>query len=175
LKLNKETLLAIATFEIAWVLLILGHQSWWLYVALLMMLAYFIIEKIKLAPPQSVYLNRLYLTVVGVTADFLLSWFELIRFTESTYFIPIWLFLMWVLFAITFDQAYQWLANKSFFAALLGAVFGPAAYWGASKISAVEILSPLIFTVVSAVFWGILFVIQTQGLVPRLMKNKPSL
>ena len=39
----------------------------------------------------------------------------------------------------------------------IGAVFGPFAYWAASWISEVTIITPLIFTLASAVFWGALF------------------
>ena len=39
----------------------------------------------------------------------------------------------------------------------IGAVFGPFAYWAASWISEVTILSPVVFTLASGIFWGSLF------------------
>lgn len=105
------------------------------------------------------YFSVLSIILVGIAVDFLLTAFNLIDFAQGQ-LMPAWLMLLWVLFALTFFAGYRWL-NKLpvIVSVILGGIFGPLAYWAASKISSVEILSPVLFSSISAIFWSLLFLV----------------
>jgi len=108
------------------------------------------------APSKSVYLNRAALLLAGCIVDWSLARLELIEFSSSTS-LPFWLILMWILFAITFDDCFSWLKRRVLVGATLGSIFGPSAYWAASRLSNVEIVAPVYFTLFSSLIWGIIF------------------
>jgi hypothetical protein len=109
-------------------------------------------------PSANNYLIRLALFLIGCSADWSFAKLGMIDFSSDNRVLPSWLIIMWLLFSATFYNCFSWLKNKSIMAALLGSVFGPLAYWGASRLSTVEILSPITFTLSSVLFWGFTFV-----------------
>ena len=106
--------------------------------------------------------TRLLLALVGFTFDSIIQAIGLIQFAPQSDFsafnaAPMWLFLMWIWFTATFSVCYRWLIDRAQIAIVVGAIFGPCAYWGASKLTLVNIVEPLLFTGVSILFWGSLF------------------
>lgn len=60
-----------------------------------------------------------------------------------TFFAPAWILALWMAFAMTFNHALGWLRGRLRWAAALGAMGGPLAYWSAERIfSAVTLPSP---------------------------------
>ncbi len=51
----------------------------------------------------------------------------------------VWMVSLWVMFAMTLRHSLGWLRGRYLPAALLGAVFGPLAYWAGSRIGAIYI------------------------------------
>lgn len=108
------------------------------------------------------YIARGAFAVLGFAMDSLFQSCQLIDFNTNTAgtspgFAPLWLLLMWIWFSVTLSACYQWLVGKAYIAAAFAAVFGPAAYWGASKLTSVAILEFWPFVLVSGLFWGLLF------------------
>lgn len=82
---------------------------------------------------------------------------------------PAWLVGIWICFGTTLFHSLSILENKPALAAALGAVGGPIAYFGGSKISDGQILfpeAPLVSLVALAIVWGVT--------VPLLFKIKQS-
>ncbi len=105
--------------------------------------------------------------VIGIFVDFLLASFQLIQFSNSTT-LPIWLVCLWIWFGVTFFTCYQWMQKLNLaFVLVIGGIFGPIAYWGASLISSIIILSPIGFTLISGAFWGGLFVTAIKYCLPN--------
>ena len=146
-------------FQVGWFLLILGHESNLYLVVLALVATYLIIEWRTSQSPPTIknYIIRIALFSLGCIADWILSKLELISFSSDNTTMPFWLILMWLLFSATFYRCHSWLNNKAWLAGLLGSAFGPLAYWAASEMSNVQILSPIVFTLSSAIFWGIIF------------------
>ncbi len=97
-----------------------------------------------------------FITIFGIACDYIFVTFELIGFGESG--VPFWLVCLWIWFASTFFDCYRWMQKMNTgWIVSIGAVFGPFAYWAASWISEVTIHSPIIFSLASATFWGVLF------------------
>lgn len=51
----------------------------------------------------------------------------------------VWMVSLWAMFAMTLRHSLGWLRGRHLVAALLGAVFGPLAYWAGSRIGAIHI------------------------------------
>ncbi len=70
---------------------------------------------------------------------------------------PIWILTLWGSFALTLNESFRYLQNRPWLAAALGAVGGPAAYFGASRgWHAVTLTAPAWHGVAAlAVGWGV--------------------
>ena len=76
---------------------------------------------------------------------------------------PIWILSLWAAFAMTIRHSLRWLLSHSLLAALLGAIGGPMAYWGAARgFTAIEFLKPQIAVGVLAVGWAIAILILVR-------------
>jgi len=144
-------------------LVVIGSQSY-LYLAILPLITFYLwLESRWHAVSQRQHISRILLALTGFGFDSLITSFGLIGFNGEQHsgfaLAPIWLALMWLWFAITFSTCYSWLVNRAYLAILFATAFGPTAYWGASYISSVIILRPMVFTGISMFFWGGLFAI----------------
>lgn len=74
---------------------------------------------------------------------------------------PHWIILMWAMFATTLNYSMAWLRPKPLLAALMGAIFGPLAFVGASKFGAVEIKGAPALAALSA-GWALWLWLLTQ-------------
>ena len=55
---------------------------------------------------------------------------------------PIWIVVLWVLFALTLNHSLSWLKGRVVLAAIFGALGGPLAYVAGEKLMAVTIVEP---------------------------------
>ena len=70
-------------------------------------------------------------------------------------FAPYWIILLWALFATTINHSLGWLKQRYTLAAILGAIAGPAAYYGGARLGAVELLDPEAALLALSVGWAI--------------------
>ncbi|MFT6733747.1 MAG: hypothetical protein ACJAS9_001937 [Polaribacter sp.] len=134
-----------------------------------MLATYLLIERKLERQPLSELPIRLLLIFVGVIGELFFRYFGLTNYASPDYFLPSWLFLIWLSFGLTFNGCYRWLENYSIWlAVLLGVIFGPLTYWLASRLAPFEILEPITFTVFSSLFWGVLF-----GISIKISKIRP--
>ena len=119
----------------------------------------------------------LLIILIGLLVDFLLSSFKLINFGSNAKLIPVWLVCLWILFAVTFRDSYRWMCSiKPVTVFIIGGVFGPLAYKGASLLSEVEVLQPSFFYPISALFWGSLFTLLVKhNRINQLVFSKKSI
>ena len=71
---------------------------------------------------------------------------------------PIWIILMWPLFATTLNVSMRWLKRMPTLAvAAIGAVFAPFAYYAGNRLGAVVYDDLLLSMCIIAIAWGLLF------------------
>lgn len=76
---------------------------------------------------------------------------------------PIWILSLWAAFAMTIRHSLRWLLSNPLLAALLGAIGGPMAYWGAARgFTAIEFLKPQIAVGLLAVGWAIAMLVLVR-------------
>ena len=69
---------------------------------------------------------------------------------------PYWIVALWMLFATTFHSSLAWLQQRLGLAAVLGAVGGPLAYWGAARLGAVQLLQLPLALAVLCCGWALI-------------------
>lgn len=83
--------------------------------------------------------------LVGIALDGTWAATGLIAYASpmSAWLAPAWILVLWATFAMTFNHSLHWLRGRLWLAALLGAIGGPLAYWGAERVfSAISLSSP---------------------------------
>ncbi len=95
--------------------------------------------------------------VMGVAFDTVFLHTGIVVYQASTapeWLAPWWIVAMWANFAITLRHSVAWLSGRWVATAVLGALGGPLAYWGASNLGAVRLPSPPLAAAVLAASWG---------------------
>jgi hypothetical protein len=104
---------------------------------------------------------KLLLTIAGLGAawDSLMVWGGFLGYPHGTNipgFAPLWIVMLWALFAAQFNTTYQWLKTRVAVAALLGAVAGPLSFRTGASLGAVQFLKPVSTALLLALGWGAL-------------------
>src|SRR5580658_3552583 len=99
---------------------------------------------------------------VGLVADsswIALGWLDFKAPWPSTQLAPEWILGIWVAFSLTLNHSLAFLKHRYALSALLGAIGGPLAYWGASQgLGAVHFDAPASIVLPGlCVAWSLLF------------------
>jgi hypothetical protein len=97
--------------------------------------------------------------VIGGIWDSALVSFGLLAYPSSgtmSGFAPVWIFVMWGLFAAQINTTYPWLQRRIWLAPLLGAVAGPLSFRAGAALGALQFAKPWPATVALAAGWSIL-------------------
>jgi hypothetical protein len=108
-------------------------------------------------PSQEIKLAAVALAV-GVAIDTVLQATSVIDFYgwSLAFFSPFWLWLLWVLFAMTLNASLSFLQTKPLWlSALAGMVFGPLTYYAGAQLGAAYFDGSFIHTAVLALVWMI--------------------
>ncbi|MFM0737438.1 DUF2878 domain-containing protein [Paraburkholderia xenovorans] len=96
---------------------------------------------------------------VGMMWESALVYSGLLSYPSGTFIVglaPYWLSALWALFAIQFNTVYVWLREKTWLAALLGALAGPLSFRAGAALGAVHFDRPLAAWVVLSFGWAVL-------------------
>lgn len=101
----------------------------------------------------------LQVVLIGALWDSLLVMLGWVAYPSGTLLTgaaPHWIVALWALFATTLNLSMRWLKPRLGVSAVLGAISGPFAYWGAMRLGAVEFVSPLQAIIALALGWSLL-------------------
>ena len=89
----------------------------------------------------------------------------------------LWLLALWANFSITIDTSLKWLQNHLVYAAIVGAFFGPTAYFSGQRLGALIISRSFgLTTIILAISWAVAMVILNiiaKGLSsPEMLQQK---
>ena len=146
---NFELLVNAIGFQCCWAACVLGGSAWAAIVVPL-----FFIWHWRQRKANEVTLI-LVVTLLGTMHDSTLLNLGLFGFPEhSGFIIPLWLILLWAAFAATVLHSMAWLLEKTWLAALLGAIAAPWSYYAGSLLKSIELTSPALISV--ALAWATL-------------------
>jgi len=110
------------------------------------------------AQPQQEIKLAVIALALGIAIDSLLQAASIIHFYGGSlaFFSPFWLWLLWVLFAMTLNASLAFLQAKPLWlSALAGLVFGPLTYYAGAQLGAASFNASLIHLAALAVTWMI--------------------
>jgi len=86
-----------------------------------------------------------YALIFGFVFDGLIQFNGLILYNDAGWsfpLTPLWILMLWILFAMTLNHSLSWLKGRIFVSSLFGALGGPLAYMAAEKLGAITIATP---------------------------------
>ncbi len=145
-------------FQVGWFACVLGAANnlslLGIMLALLVVFVYLYTSTTRSADA----LALLIITVVGYAWDSLLVQLGVFTYNDSYFdgLAPLWIAAIWAIFGTTLNSSLAWLQGRYWLAFTLGGVFGPIAYFSASKLGAVVILPAPQALLMQAIAWSIL-------------------
>ena len=131
-------------FQAAWFVCVLGASYDRTYFALLIatiiLLIHFAIIKKRLLELKLILIAA----TIGLFFDGALLNFDLIIYNDPGLpypFTPIWIVMLWMIFAMTLNHSLAWLSQKIYISIFFGAIGGPLAYVAGEKLGAITLLS----------------------------------
>lgn len=85
--------------------------------------------------------------LVGCLVDGLCLQLDVLRFADDGWLPglpPFWMTVLWMQFATTLRFSLSWLRYRLWLAGFFGLAGAPAAFWGGTRLGAVELLSPVL-------------------------------
>jgi hypothetical protein len=115
--------------------------------------------------------------IAGFFIESCMLHFQIYRSVAPVYIIfhwaPLWLVLMWGLFATLLPLSMRWLSKHYGLAALLGVLFGPLSYFGGERMQVICIDEPIKAIIVLALVWGVAMPVSVW-VCDQLMRRMPS-
>lgn len=154
-----ERLANAVLFQIGWLACVLGGNSLWLLLALAVLVIH--LRWISSWAQD----GRLVLSVViiGTAVDSVLHGLGVFEFKDLSPLIPLWLMLLWALFATTLRHCLRWSARPWWLASLLGAAGGALSYGADGRLAGVQFPFGELPTLIGiALLWALLFPLLHQ-------------
>lgn len=140
-----------ALFQLGWFACVFGAQRPWL---LLVAATCLLLHLLFLAGPREWRLIAA-VTLLGSALDSLLLNVGLFDFAGDSPLLPLWLTLLWALFASTLAHCLAWTARPWRLGALLGALGGPLSYLAGSRLADVALPFGMLPTLaILALLWA---------------------
>ena len=102
-----------------------------------------VIGRARVIPAILLMAASLVLGLALDTALIMLGTFEPNRWLMPYPMTTIWLLMLWVNFSLVLNESLQFLQRHFLIAAVMGALFGPLAYFAASRLGAIHIMHPV--------------------------------
>lgn len=170
--INKNVINFVA-FQLIWLAAVLGaaKQIVWPCIVFTALFAAWQLSPKQRHPNDS----RLLLIAlpIGLVADSFWQISGLVQYASAgplSPLAPIWIMMLWVAFALTFNHSLAWLKSKLWLAALFGLFGSPLSYWAGSRLGAMSYLhNPWWVSIAFGISWaGIVCLLCHQGNRPKL-------
>lgn len=165
-------IIKIITLQLFWYLAVLGgseYQNITLTSAIAICTLNFYLFKPSVTIGHYLF-TLIFFVFYGFAQEFSLQEFGLVNYNQNS--TPLWLLSLYIVFLAYYGDIFNYLSNKSksllFF---IGSFGGVAAYYGGSKISSLEILSPY-YLIAIAISWGAFFILSFKVFYGGYMWNK---
>jgi hypothetical protein len=125
-------LLNAGLFQIGWFACVFGAQRPWL---LMIAIACLAIHLLWIADALNEWRSLLRVATCGWVLDSILLHLGLFSFFGATFVLPLWLAILWLLFASTLRHSLSWTKRPWWMGSLLGAFGGPLSYCGGARLA----------------------------------------
>ncbi|MGH8549096.1 MAG: DUF2878 domain-containing protein [Methylococcales bacterium] len=146
-------------FQLGWLACVLGGAHGWPWLGMLLSLPVLAWHFWHAQPAwQEVRLLLLVALSGGVLDQAMLS-LTLVSYPAENWpdqILPAWMWMLWMLFASTLNVGLRWLRGHAIAAVLFGLAGGPLAYFGASRLGAIDLVGGLGTLSIISLAWGVL-------------------
>ena len=158
--LSKSLITNFLLFQIGWFACVLGAAYDQVFIGSMIALAVIAYHFYRAADTVKEFRLFLLALIIGLVFESIVTSQGLARYSNGQvidYIAPLWIILMWPLFATTLNLSMRWLKNMSpLLIALLGALFAPFAYYAGNKLGAVEYDNLILSMGIIAIAWAVL-------------------
>jgi len=144
-------------FQIGWFSAVLGAANQMPWLGPLVLLAVLAIH-IRLVRRPDLEIGLVVACgILGLVFDSLLvmaGWVSYPSGVFSSVVAPYWIITMWMLFGTTLNLSMRWLHGRLALAAVLGAISGPASYWGGFKLGGIDFVEPVAALAALSLGWA---------------------
>ena len=138
----KSKLINFLLFQVGWFTAILGAAYGKTTEALIVSTIIILIH-LKIIPNRKDDIKLFtYAAIAGFFFDGLIQYNNLILYNNPGWpypLTPLWIIILWVMFAMTLNHSLSWLKGRVLLATLFGAIGGPLAYIAGEKLGAITI------------------------------------
>jgi hypothetical protein len=125
-------LLNAGLFQLGWFACVLGAQRPWL---LLIAVACLAVQLLWIAKGFDEWFSLVRVAACGWVLDTALMHFGVLHFSGVAIVLPLWLAILWLLFASTLHHSLNWTRRPWWLGSLAGAIGGPLSYWGGARMA----------------------------------------
>ena len=170
-------------FQVGWFACIFGGASGHVVASVLFSLALVAISVWQTSFKKNTLALFGKIGLYGLVGDTLLLQLGFLQFNSPVPFAflsPIWMWILWILFASTLNQSMAWLLGKPLMGALLGGILGPLSYIAGVELGAASWGNKLQAIVLIGFIWAIgmpIFLYWAQQVpktAPYTEKNSPK-
>lgn len=156
--MSKNNVINFIALQLNWFVAIYGAAKGmiWPCVLITLVFAYWQLNK-KRRHPTDISLV-ICAIIIGLALDSLWQVTGLVQFASAPFapITPIWLMMLWITFALTFNHSLSWLKPKLALAAIFGLIFSPLSYWGGSRLGGMVYLENIwLVSVIIGVAWAV--------------------
>jgi len=169
--MNKlKAFFILSGYQITWFACILGEKIYTsplmgFFTGLAFVLIYFfyVIEKSRFI------FIILAISIPGYLFDSLVVYFNIYDFNSNLKIglLPIWMLILWLSFAILFDEVLFFLKNFKIPGIFLSALLGPLTYYLGEPLGIIKINNLTIFIIVMIIFWSLLMYFYLEIIIKK--------
>ncbi len=151
-----DKLINFIAFQIIWLVAVLGAANERLWPTIILAFAFAIWQ----LSPQRRHENDIkfviYALIFGLILDSAWQMLGLIEYKLNLrYIAPIWILLLWVTLALTFNHSLSWLQKKTGFAIVFGSIGAPLSYFAGNRLEAIHYpQGSLLISILLSVSWA---------------------
>lgn len=151
--------LNLLAFQIGWWTVVLSAAAGMPSLGMAVVGALLILHLRRVRPYPGEALLIILTALIGLALESLLQasgWVTYAGDGPTAWLAPLWMVALWANFAMTLNVSLPPLRNRPGLAAVLGAVGGPAAYWGGAELGAMTFVEPVSSLAILALAWALL-------------------
>ncbi len=162
--ISKHTVINFMLFMLLWPVAVMGAVSGhWLPTVFVWALLFSHSVLAKKSPEQTMVLS-LFALIFGWSFEFLMSSLGLLKHSShlSVLGVPVWILCLWHGLGLTIRLSNRWLMAAGLVPVLCWLCLVPVTYMTAAKWGAVDVVQPVMASILIIVCWGVMVVMMRQ-------------
>ena len=165
-----KVFLILSGYQLTWLMSVLGEKIYkqpliGAITGSIFSILYFYYSKNK----YRAFLITLSIALPGYLFDSIVVYLNIYEFNSSIKIgvLPIWMLVLWISFAILFDQVFVFLKNYQKIGILFSSILGPSTYYAGLPLGIIEIHNHNIFLLLMIVFWFLLMLYYLKIIIKK--------